>query len=206
MTFKLIFCFVLQTSFSNNPITGLILMIGLIIVGPGTFICCSVTSLLGHLISIVSCSSIFIQLQLFLIGQSLNVEQSLQEPQVNVDNGLTVFNPLIFGAVSYYFVPIVYGEFDGFSCSLMLLCVIFMWDYCPFRSIVALINNCFSTCQCIHLESLQQRQYTMFNHAVQPGWTDFAFHAEERAWQSVAVSWLHVDGELRFYVYENKHL
>ncbi|XP_016836806.1 urea transporter DVU1160 isoform X2 [Nasonia vitripennis] len=99
-----------QTGFANNPITGIILMVGLVSTAPGTFLVCSATGFLGHLISM-----------------------SLQEPSVNVDNGLTVFNPLIFGAVSYYFVPVVYGGFDGFSSLLMLLGVIFIayfWRAC----------------------------------------------------------------------------
>jgi hypothetical protein len=52
--------------------------------------------------------------------------QLLKEPVVNIDNGLTVFNPLIFGAVSYYFVPIVYGKFDSFSTLMILIGIIFM--------------------------------------------------------------------------------
>ncbi|KAJ8665404.1 hypothetical protein QAD02_007066, partial [Eretmocerus hayati] len=92
-----------QCGFANNPISGLIFMISLAVVSPARFLVCSLAGLLGHLVSML-----------------------IQEPSVNIDNGLTVFNPLIFGAVSHYFVPVYYGDFDGFSVSMMLLCVIFM--------------------------------------------------------------------------------
>ncbi|XP_023318497.1 urea transporter 1-like isoform X2 [Trichogramma pretiosum] len=97
--------------FANNPISGVILMGSVISVAPATFAVCSAAGFLGHLISIL-----------------------LREPKVNLDNGLAVFNPLIFGSVSYTFVPLVYSPgFDGFSISLALLCVVFIayfWRGC----------------------------------------------------------------------------
>ncbi|XP_014233692.1 urea transporter 1-like isoform X1 [Trichogramma pretiosum] len=100
-----------QCVFANNPISGVILMGSVISVAPATFAVCSAAGFLGHLISIL-----------------------LREPKVNLDNGLAVFNPLIFGSVSYTFVPLVYSPgFDGFSISLALLCVVFIayfWRGC----------------------------------------------------------------------------
>ncbi|XP_011501720.1 PREDICTED: urea transporter 1-like [Ceratosolen solmsi marchali] len=123
-----------QVTFANNPITGIILMIGVASIVPGTFVACSITGFLGQLISML-----------------------LKEPKENIDNGLTVFNPLIFGAVSYYFVPIIYGKFDGFSMLMILLGVIFIayfWRACE-NSCVPCLTMPFNLAELILLFTLK---------------------------------------------------
>lgn len=51
--------------------------------------------------------------------------QLLRDPQEHIANGLTVFNPLLVGAVSYALIPKVYGPFDSLSILLILLGTIF---------------------------------------------------------------------------------
>lgn len=50
--------------------------------------------------------------------------QLIQEPEVIVENGLSVYNPLLVGAVSYVLIPQIYGSFDAFSLLLVLLATI----------------------------------------------------------------------------------
>lgn len=51
--------------------------------------------------------------------------QLIRDSQENIANGLTVFNPLLVGAVSSSLIPNVYGPFDSFSILLMILATIF---------------------------------------------------------------------------------
>jgi len=41
-----------------------------------------------------------------------------------VENGLTVLNPLLVGAVSYVMIPQFYGSFDTFSLLHLLVAVV----------------------------------------------------------------------------------
>ncbi|XP_011698932.1 PREDICTED: urea transporter 2-like isoform X3 [Wasmannia auropunctata] len=51
--------------------------------------------------------------------------QLMREPDFIVENGLSVYNPLLVGAVSYGLIPQIYGAgFDTLSCLLVLLATI----------------------------------------------------------------------------------
>lgn len=47
--------------------------------------------------------------------------QLMKDTQSVIENGLTVLNPLLIGALSCHLVPNFYGEFDAFSYLLILL-------------------------------------------------------------------------------------
>lgn len=51
--------------------------------------------------------------------------QLIRDSQENIANGLTVFNPLLVGAVSSSLIPNVYGPFDSFSILSTILGTIF---------------------------------------------------------------------------------
>ncbi|XP_016921601.2 urea transporter 2-like isoform X2 [Apis cerana] len=91
-----------QVVFSNNPISGLLIIISLGATSPGTLLFAASTGFLGLLLSML-----------------------LRDPQEHIANGLTVFNPLLVGAVSYALIPKVYGPFDSLSILLILLGTIF---------------------------------------------------------------------------------
>ncbi|XP_012345454.1 urea transporter 1-like isoform X2 [Apis florea] len=91
-----------QVVFSNNPISGLLIIISLGATSPGTLLFAASTGFSGLLLSML-----------------------LQDPQEHIANGLTVFNPLLVGAVSYTLIPRVYGPFDSLSILLILLGTIF---------------------------------------------------------------------------------
>jgi hypothetical protein len=59
-----------------------------------------------------------------LIGELFALFQFIREPQDNVENGLTVLNPLLVGVVSYIMIPQFYGSFDTFSLLHLLLAVV----------------------------------------------------------------------------------
>ncbi|XP_017753970.1 PREDICTED: urea transporter 1-like [Eufriesea mexicana] len=90
-----------QVAFANNPISGLLITISLAVSSPGTLLFSAATGLLGLLLSVL-----------------------IQESQDIIANGLTVFNPLLVGAVSYSLVPNIYGPFDSFSILLITLTTI----------------------------------------------------------------------------------
>lgn len=50
--------------------------------------------------------------------------QAIREPREIVENGLSVFNPLLVGAMSYILIPQIYGTFDAFSFLLVFLATI----------------------------------------------------------------------------------
>ncbi|XP_043793927.1 urea transporter 1-like isoform X2 [Apis laboriosa] len=91
-----------QVVFSNNPISGLLIIISLGATSPGTLLFAASTGFLGLLLSML-----------------------LQDPQEHIANGLTVFNPLLVGAVSYALIPRIYGPFDSLCILLILLGTIF---------------------------------------------------------------------------------
>lgn len=90
-----------QMVFSNNPLSGLLIIVTLAAVAPGTLALSATTAGLGLLLSVL-----------------------IQEPEVIVENGLTVLNPLLVGAISYVLIPQIYGTFDAFSLLLVLLATI----------------------------------------------------------------------------------
>ncbi|XP_043482783.1 urea transporter 1-like isoform X2 [Leptopilina heterotoma] len=47
------------------------------------------------------------------------------EPSEKIENGLTVFNPLLVGALAYVFIPKLYGPFDAFCLLFLFFCTIF---------------------------------------------------------------------------------
>ncbi|XP_051156036.1 urea transporter 1-like [Leptopilina boulardi] len=89
-------------AFANNPISGLFIVIALAVNSPGILIFSATTGLLGLLFSI-------------LIG----------EPARKIENGLTVFNPLLVGALAYVFIPKLYGPFDAFCLLFLFFSTIF---------------------------------------------------------------------------------
>ncbi|XP_033215432.1 urea transporter DVU1160-like [Belonocnema kinseyi] len=91
-----------QATCANNPISGLLVVIALGVASPGLLVLSIATGLLGLLLSIL-----------------------IREPSESVENGLTVFNPLLVGALAYAFVPKMYGPFDAFSLLLLFFSTIF---------------------------------------------------------------------------------
>ncbi|XP_077258342.1 urea transporter 1 isoform X1 [Temnothorax americanus] len=90
-----------QTVFANNPLSGLLIIVTLAVVTPGTLMLSAATAGLGLLLSVL-----------------------IREPDAIVENGLSVYNPLLVGAVSYSLIPQIYGGFDSFSFLLVLLATI----------------------------------------------------------------------------------
>ncbi|XP_043511001.1 urea transporter 1-like isoform X3 [Frieseomelitta varia] len=91
-----------QVVLANNPISGLLLTISLGVSAPNTLLFSAITGFLGLLLSVL-----------------------IRDSQENIANGLTVFNPLLVGAVSSSLIPSVYGPFDSFSILLTILGTIF---------------------------------------------------------------------------------
>ncbi|XP_011873760.1 PREDICTED: urea transporter 1-like isoform X2 [Vollenhovia emeryi] len=90
-----------QIVFANNPLSGLLIIVTLAAVTPGTLALSATTAGLGLLLSVL-----------------------IREPDAIVENGLSVYNPLLVGAVSYDLIPQIYGGFDSFSSLLLLLATI----------------------------------------------------------------------------------
>ncbi|KAL6434049.1 hypothetical protein ACFW04_005895 [Cataglyphis niger] len=90
-----------QTVFANNPLSGLLIIVTLATVAPGTLALSAATAVLGLLVSVV-----------------------IREPQDIIENGLSVFNPLLVGAMSYVLIPRIYGAFDAFSFLIVFLATI----------------------------------------------------------------------------------
>ncbi|CAK9824167.1 Urea transporter 1 [Anthophora retusa] len=91
-----------QVAFANNPLSGLLIAISLGVSAPNTLIFSAITGFLGLLLSVL-----------------------IREPQKDIINGLTTFNPLLIGAVSCRLIPEFYGPFDAFSILLTILGTIF---------------------------------------------------------------------------------
>lgn len=91
-----------QAVLANNPISGLLITISLGVSTPNTLLFSVITGFLGLLLSVL-----------------------IRDSQENIANGLTVFNPLLVGAVSCSLIPNVYGPFDSFSILLTILGTIF---------------------------------------------------------------------------------
>lgn len=58
-------------------------------------------------------------------GKHIFHSQLIRDSEENIANGLTVFNPLLVGAISSSLIPSIYGPFDGFSLLLIILGTIF---------------------------------------------------------------------------------
>lgn len=91
-----------SVTFANNPISGLFIVIALAVNSPGILMFGVITGLIGLLFSM-------------LIG----------EPSGKIENGLTVFNPLLVGALAYVFIPKLYGPFDAFGLLFLFYSTIF---------------------------------------------------------------------------------
>lgn len=87
-----------QLVFANNPLSGLLIIVTMAAVAPGTFVSSAATAVLGLLVSVL-----------------------IREPREIVENGLTVFNPILIGVMSYNVIPRMYGAFDTFSFLLVFL-------------------------------------------------------------------------------------
>lgn len=87
-----------QMVFANNPLCGLLIAVALAAAAPGTLALSAATAVLGLLLSV-----------------------AIREPREIVENGLTVFNPLLVGGMSYVLIPRIYGAFDAFSLLLVFL-------------------------------------------------------------------------------------
>ncbi|XP_072767392.1 urea transporter 1 [Anoplolepis gracilipes] len=90
-----------QIVFANNPLSGLLIIVTLAAVAPGTLALSTATAVLGLLLSVL-----------------------IREPQDIVENGLSVYNPLLVGAISYAMIPRIYASFDAFSFLLVFLATI----------------------------------------------------------------------------------
>lgn len=55
--------------------------------------------------------------------------QAIREPWDIVVNGLTVYNPVLVGAISYVLIPRIYGAFDAFSFLLVFLATILRYIF-----------------------------------------------------------------------------
>ncbi|CAK9796007.1 Urea transporter 1 [Anthophora plagiata] len=91
-----------QVAFANNPLSGLLIVISLAVSAPNALIFSVITGFLGLLLSVL-----------------------IRDPQKDIINGLTTFNPLLIGAVSCRLIPEFYGPFDAFSILLTILGTIF---------------------------------------------------------------------------------
>ncbi|XP_043678446.1 urea transporter 2-like isoform X3 [Vespula pensylvanica] len=87
-----------QVAFANNPLSGLLIVIALGATAPKILAFSAATGFLGLLLSML-----------------------MKDSQHVIENGLTVFNPLLIGALSCGLVPNFYGEFDAFSYLLILI-------------------------------------------------------------------------------------
>ncbi|XP_029173737.1 urea transporter 2-like [Nylanderia fulva] len=87
-----------QIVFANNPLSGLLIIVTMAAVAPGTFVWSAATAVLGLLVSV-----------------------TIREPREIVENGITVFNPLLVGVMSYNVIPRMYGPFDAFCFLLVFL-------------------------------------------------------------------------------------
>ncbi|XP_044003139.1 urea transporter 2-like isoform X3 [Aphidius gifuensis] len=90
-----------QVVFANNPISGMLIIGALGLTVTGVAIAGVATGVLGLLISV-------------LIGGS---------PE-HIENGLTVYNPLLIGAVTYSIFPTQYGNWDSFAILITLVSAI----------------------------------------------------------------------------------
>ncbi|XP_028044541.1 urea transporter 1 isoform X1 [Monomorium pharaonis] len=91
-----------QTVFANNPLSGLLIIVTLAAVTPGTLALSAATAGLGLLLSVL-----------------------IREPDEIIENGISTFNPVLVGAISYILIPQIYGSFDAFSFLLVFLATIF---------------------------------------------------------------------------------
>nr|XP_050860601.1 urea transporter 2-like isoform X4 [Vespula vulgaris] len=87
-----------QVAFANNPLSGLLIVIALGATAPKILAFSAATGFLGLLLSML-----------------------MKDSQHVIENGLTVLNPLLIGALSCGLVPNFYGEFDAFSYLLILI-------------------------------------------------------------------------------------
>ncbi|XP_076394651.1 urea transporter 1 isoform X1 [Megachile rotundata] len=91
-----------HTTITNNPISGLLIAISVGVASPGVLVFGLCAGFLGLLLSML-----------------------IRDSQNDIANGLTVYNPLLVGALSYVFIPKFYGEFDSFSILMTILAIIF---------------------------------------------------------------------------------
>ncbi|XP_043281188.1 urea transporter 2-like isoform X2 [Venturia canescens] len=91
-----------QVVFANNPISGIMIMIALALTAPGILVAAVGTGFFGLLLSLL-----------------------LRDTGDNIDNGLTVFNPVLIGAVTYASAPRFYGAIDAFAVLIIVVGTIF---------------------------------------------------------------------------------
>ncbi|XP_023247079.1 uncharacterized protein LOC106644647 [Copidosoma floridanum] len=90
----------------------------------------------------------------------------IREPYENIQNGLTIFNPLIYGLVSYKFVPLTYGELDSFSFIMTILGVFFiayLWRAC-YNSSLPCLTMPYNVAEFILLITLKSNCRQKLNH------------------------------------------
>ncbi|CAD6244811.1 GSCOCG00013484001-RA-CDS [Cotesia congregata] len=92
-----------QVIFANNPVSGLLISLALITTTPEVMSIGLLTGFLG-----------------------LTISMLIQEPLRNIENGLTVYNPVLVGAITYALFPSNYnnGRWDSFSILLTFIAVI----------------------------------------------------------------------------------
>ncbi|XP_074114881.1 urea transporter 1 [Cotesia typhae] len=89
--------------FANNPVSGLLISLALITTTPEVMLVGLLTGFLG-----------------------LTISMLIQEPLQNIENGLTVYNPVLVGVITYALFPLNYnnGRWDSFSILLTFIAVI----------------------------------------------------------------------------------
>ncbi|XP_044581803.1 urea transporter 2-like isoform X1 [Cotesia glomerata] len=118
-----------QVIFANNPVSGLLISLALITTTPEVMSIGLLTGFLGLTISMV------VNLTSPLLSKQTNkyfslichfFRQLIQEPLQNIENGLTVYNPALVGAITYALFPSNYnnGHWDSFSILLTFIAVI----------------------------------------------------------------------------------
>ncbi|XP_057337291.1 urea transporter 2-like isoform X2 [Microplitis mediator] len=92
-----------QVIFANNPLSGLLILLALLFSSPLVICTGLLTGFLG-----------------------LTVSMLIQEPLQNIENGLTVYNPVLVGCITYSLFPNNYnnGHWDSFSILLTFIATI----------------------------------------------------------------------------------
>uniref|UniRef100_A0A0C9RDT7 SLC14A1_1 protein n=1 Tax=Fopius arisanus TaxID=64838 RepID=A0A0C9RDT7_9HYME len=100
-----------QVVFANNPVSGLLIVITLGLTAPNVLLFGSITGVLGLIISHI-----------------------IQDPGSVIENGLTVYNPLLIGVVTSSLLPEKFSTFDGLTTLMMFTGTIFSpWTWCAVR-------------------------------------------------------------------------
>ncbi|XP_034948013.1 urea transporter 2-like [Chelonus insularis] len=90
-----------QVILANNTISGVLILIALASTSPGIFISGFLAGFTGLIVSML-----------------------IQDPLTDIENGLTVYNPMLIGCITYSLSFNIYGSLDSFLILLTLIAVI----------------------------------------------------------------------------------